>query len=180
MEVKNLREEVFISGFGGQGIVLAGEILARAAMLKNFFAVLTKFYGAEVRGGAVSSGVIISDEEILFQFVRRPDYLLGLHEKGIREHAPREAKLILVDEDLVKELEIKYDRLIKLPILKTAERVGSQKVANMVLLGAFTFFSRIINVNDISKALEKLGERKLYSLNLRAIEAGYKLVEENV
>ncbi len=170
-----MREEVFISGFGGQGIVLAGEVLARAAMLKNFFAVLTKFYGAEVRGGAVSSGIIISDEKILFQFVRKPDYLLALHEKGVREHAPREAKLVIADEELVKEVDVKYEKLVRLPIIRTAEEVGSQRVANMVLLGAFVFFSNIIDIDDVSEALKKFVKTQLYDLNINALKAGYEL-----
>lgn len=175
-----MREEIFISGFGGQGIVLAGEIIAKAAMLKNFFAVLTKFYGAEVRGGAVSSGVIISNEEILFPFVRKPDFLLALHEKGIREHAPREAKLVIVDKDLVKKVHIKYEKMIKLPIVRIAEKVGSQKVANVVLLGAFTYISKIIDLDDVSKALKELVGTRLYTLNSKALEYGYKLARMEI
>lgn len=173
-----MREEIFISGYGGQGIVLAGEILARAAMLKGYYAVLTKFYGAEVRGGAVSSGIIISDKEILFQFVRSPDYLLGLHEKGIREHAPRNVKVAIIDKDLVKDLSIRYEKMIKLPIIKTAEEVGSQKVANIVLLGAFSFFSGIITIHDLSEALKGLTGSRFYDVNLRALEVGYELAKK--
>ncbi len=146
-------------------------------MLKNYYAILTKFYGAEVRGGAVSSGIIISDKEILFQFVRKPDFILGLHEKGLKEHAPKEANIVIVDNDLVKQVSIKCKKIIRLPIIKTAEKIGSQKVANIVLLGVFSKFSDIIDKEDLSRALKTLGKSELYELNLRAVEEGAKLVK---
>lgn len=172
-----MREEIFISGFGGQGIVLAGELLAKAAMLKGYYAIVTKFYGAEVRGGPVSSGVIISDEEIIFQFVRKPDYLLALHESGIKAHAPKAVKTAIVDEELVHDIPVSYENVIKVPIIRTAEQVGSQTVANVVLLGVFSTFSDLISIEDLKKAVEYFVREKYLGLNIKALEAGVKLVK---
>jgi len=170
-----MREEIFISGFGGQGIILAGELLAKAALIKGYYAVVTKFYGAEVRGGPVSSGIIISDKPILFQFVRKPDVLLALHESGVRAHAPREVKLAIVDEDLVRKIDVKCDKVLRAPIIRTAEEIGSQAVANVVLLGIFSAFSGLVSERDLGEAIRKSVRAKYIDINLKAVRKGLEL-----
>ena len=171
-----MREELFITGIGGQGIILAGELIAKAAMEKGYYAVMTKIYGAEVRGGASSSGVIISDNKIFFPFVRRPDYILALHEKGLRSHAPRNTKILIIDEDLVRSLpNISYERLVKLPLIRIAESIGASILANMVLLGIYSAFSRSISVEDLKKVIISEVKEKYKELNLRALEKGYEI-----
>jgi len=171
----SMREEIFIAGFGGQGIVVAGELLAKAAMLKGYYAILTKFYGAEVRGGPVGSGIIISEKPILFQFVRTPDFLLALHESGVKAHAPKKARIVIADEDLVREVNIECDKILKFPIVKTADKIESVKVANMVILGIYSVFSNLIDVSALEEAIRKFMREKYVEQNIRAIRKGAEI-----
>ncbi|MHA1617138.1 MAG: 2-oxoacid:acceptor oxidoreductase family protein [Candidatus Njordarchaeales archaeon] len=174
-----MREEIFITGIGGQGIVLAGEIIAKAAIKKNYYTVMTKMYGAEVRGGASSSGVIISDTRIYYPFVRKPDFILALHQKGLLAHAPRRTRFLVIDEDLVKDLDnIKYERIIKLPILRMAEKVGGALLSNMVLLGIYARLSSIISLEDLITIIKKETKEAYRDLNVKAIKYGYETLHK--
>ncbi len=172
-----MKEEIFIAGYGGQGIIAAGEIIAKAAMIEDLYAVLTKFYGAEVRGGPVGCGVIVSSEPIHFQFVRRPNFLLALHESGIKAHAPKIADIAIIDDDLVKHVDINAKQIIRLPIVRTADGIGVSITANIVILGSYAHFSRLIKIESIEKAIRSVVKKKYIDINLRALKEGYALAE---
>ncbi|MCD6490670.1 MAG: 2-oxoacid:acceptor oxidoreductase family protein [Candidatus Korarchaeota archaeon] len=172
-----MREEIFITGIGGQGIALAGEILAKTAMHNNMYAVVTKFYGAEVRGGAASSGIIISDKKIYFQFVRNLDFLIALHEKGLREHAPKKTKHLVIEEDMIKNHTVSAEKIIKIPAIRIAEGIGSSLLANMVMLGAYAKLSDVLPIQALVETVKKESPRKYLELNIRAILEGYRFIE---
>lgn len=172
-----MREEILLVGIGGQGLVLAGELLGRAAVKKGYYVTVTHTYGAAVRGGPTSSGVIIDTEPIAFQFVRRPDILVVLHEDGLA-HAPAEAKLALVDADLCKSLRhVRCERVIRVPFARESERVcHSTSYANTVALGALTRVSNMIDMDTLREVVVERFSGKVRELNLRALEAGASLL----
>ncbi|MBE0512420.1 2-oxoacid:acceptor oxidoreductase family protein, partial [Candidatus Bathyarchaeota archaeon] len=119
------RIEVRISGLGGQGVVLAGEILGRAAAYEGKRVVQTQSYGAEARGSAAKSEVIISDSEIGFPKVRKCDVLVAMSQSAVEMHLKdlKEKGVLIVDEDLVKHLPETKARVFRIPATKTAEKL---------------------------------------------------------
>ncbi|RLF44846.1 MAG: pyruvate ferredoxin oxidoreductase, partial [Thermoplasmata archaeon] len=163
-------------GFGGQGIVLMGNIAAKAAALydgKN--AVFTPSYGPEARGGAASSNVVISDEEIDYPYVTQPDVLVVMSQGAYEKFAPmlKDEGLLIIDEDLVK-LHNGEGRIAKIAATRIAENLGKRIVANIVMLGFFTSVTRLISYEAIKKAVLESVPAKFRELNEDALEKGYK------
>ena len=103
-----MRQEIRISGFGGQGVGLAGFILGKAlALYEGREAVMTQSYGPEARGGASSTNVVLSDQEIAYPFVQNPDVLVALSQEAYSKFRPqvKDGALVLIDADLVTPLD---------------------------------------------------------------------------
>jgi len=171
-----MRVEIKFGGFGGQGIVLMGNIAAKAAALydgKN--AVFTPSYGPEARGGAASSNVVISDEEIDYPYVTQPDVLVVMSQGAYEKFAPmlKDEGLLIIDEDLVK-LHNGEGRIAKIAATRIAENLGKRIVANIVMLGFFTSVTRLISYEAIKKAVLESVPAKFRELNEDALEKGYK------
>jgi len=134
-----MRTEIRISGYGGQGVVLAGYILGKAiALHSGLEAVMTQSYGPEARGGASSANVVISDEPVDYPFVLHPDILVALSQEAytrFRPTAKPEAR-VFIDQDLV--IPFGNDQPYSIPATRLAEQLGRRIVANMVMLGFFT------------------------------------------
>lgn len=153
------RIEVILSGSGGQGLILAGIVLAEAALLAGWRAVQTQSYGPEARGGASKSEVIISDEEIEYPRVERADVLLAMNQESCAKYisAVKESGLVIVDSTYVSRLPATPARIVSLPVTKTArERLRKTAVANMAALGALIAFLKEI---PPSLAVQALTER---------------------
>ncbi len=172
--------EIRLSGTGGQGLILAGVILAEAAAIydkKN--AVQTQSYGPEARGGASKSEVIISDGEILYPKTTRLDYLLALNQESCDRYAKdlKEDGLLLVDKEAVDHLP--PANVVALPLIKTArEEVGKVMTTNIVSLGALVGLSGIVSRESLKKAVLTRVPRGTEGLNLKALELGFKLAEK--
>lgn len=137
------RIEIILSGSGGQGLILAGIVLAEAALLAGWRAVQTQSYGPEARGGASRSEVIISDEEIEYPKVEQADILLAMNQESCDKYisAVKENGLVIVDSTFISRLPATPARVVSLPVTKTArERLGKTVVANMTALGALVTF----------------------------------------
>ncbi len=150
------RVEVRISGLGGQGVVLAGEILGRAAVYDGKHAVQTQSYGAEARGSAARSEVIISDERIGFPKVRKCDILVAMSQSALDKHLKdlKEGGTLLVDEDMVKKIPTIKAKIFKILATKTAEtELKSRIYANVVMLGALTKITGITSEESAVKAI---------------------------
>ncbi|NNG68255.1 2-oxoacid:acceptor oxidoreductase family protein, partial [Caldanaerobacter subterraneus] len=129
--------EIRLGGSGGQGLILAGIILAEAAILDGKVSVQSQSYGPEARGGSSKAEVIISDGPIIYPKVLKPDVLLALTSHAYKSYKEdvKEAGLIIVDDSVEVEKESKV-KTLKFPILKTAQEVvGKAYVANIVSLG---------------------------------------------
>jgi 2-oxoglutarate ferredoxin oxidoreductase subunit gamma len=174
------RIEIIIGGFGGQGVLLIGKILAEAAMYDGKNVVQTRLYGAEARGGATRSDVIISNEEIDYPLVIKADVLIAMSNQAFNQYidSVKEDGIIIIDEDLVKE-EIKSKRkahILKVPATKLASyELKFPIVANMIMIGVIANFTNIISSNSIIKAIKKNVPRKIEEINLKAFIKGLEI-----
>ncbi|MEM2102397.1 MAG: 2-oxoacid:ferredoxin oxidoreductase subunit gamma [Candidatus Bathyarchaeia archaeon] len=182
-----MRLEVRIAGFGGQGIIRAGLIVAMAASLyedKN--AVQTQSYGPESRGGSCRSEVVISDDEIDFPKVTDPDILVVMSQAAYTRYAEtlKSGGILILDPDMIpQQLTMPDKRIYKVPATKMAEELGKTIIANVIMLGALTSITRIVDVEAMKKAILSNIPKGTEKLNLDAFEKGYecgkKVLEES-
>jgi len=169
--------EVRISGLGGQGVVLAGVILGRAVVYDGKYAVQTQSYGAEARGSAAKSEIIISDEKISFPKVRRCDILVAMSQSALDKHLKdlKENGTLLVDKDMVKQVpEIKAN-VFKIPATKIAEtELGSRIYANAVMLGALTKITQMVSKEAVEKAIADSVPEETKGNNVDGFRRGYR------
>lgn len=169
-----MRTEIRISGFGGQGVALAGFILGKALTIySDFEAVMTQSYGPEARGGASSVNLVVSDEPIDYPFVQHPDILVALSQEGystFRASAKKEA-LIITEKDLVipEDNDIPYC----IPATRLAEELGRRVVTNIVMLGYFTAVSGLLPREAVEQAISNSVKPKTVQLNLQAFNVGF-------
>jgi len=173
------RYEIRLSGEGGQGIVLAGVILAEAAAIydgKN--ATQTQVYGPESRGGASKAEVIISDEEIDYPKAMAVDLLLALTQAAADKygHDLKPSGILVVDSSKVVTVPSGNFAVHRLPIIETAkDTVGKAMVANIVSLGVIAGLSKVVSRDAIEQAVLARVPKGTEELNRRALEAGFAL-----
>ncbi|MFO7887960.1 MAG: 2-oxoacid:acceptor oxidoreductase family protein [Eubacteriales bacterium] len=170
--------EVRLSGSGGQGLILAGIILADAGIKSGKNAIQSQSYGPEARGGASKAEVIISDGDINYPKVEQCDLLLSLTQKSYDEYIDSLKKdgILVVDEkiEIDETLEAKIYRL---PILSTAyDKLKKPMVANIVSLGAICNLFNIIDEESLEKAILNRIPPGTEEINKKAFQEGLKLV----
>lgn len=175
--------EFLLSGSGGQGIILAGIILAEGAVMAGKNAIQTQTYGPEARGGASKAEVIISDGEIDYPKVVKPDLLLAMSQDAYNKYTPLAVahnSLVLIDGQFVTDLSQQLNNLIVLPITKTAsERIGKAVVANMVALGAVMALTEVLPQHHLEEALLSRVPKGSEKLNLEAFRLGMEIAREH-
>ncbi len=174
-----MRVEIRISGFGGQGVGLAGLILGRALSLyEGKEAVMTQSYGPEARGGASSANVVLSDQPIAYPFVQRADVLVALSQEAYSRFRPlaRKKAQVLIDEELVKPSS--GDLVYAIPATRMAEALGRRIVANMIVLGFFTAQTGLVSRENMIRALQDSVKPKTIPLNRQAFMAGFEYASE--
>jgi len=174
------RVEVRISGLGGQGVVLAGEILGRAAVYDGKYAVQTQSYGAEARGSAAKSEVIISDKKIGFPKVRKCDILVTMSQNALNKHLDdlKENGILLVDRDKVKEVPKVEAKVFGIPATRIAEtELKSRIYANAIMLGALTKITGIVSEEAVKKAIVDSVSKETKERNLEGFGKGLGLAE---
>lgn len=171
-----MRTEFRLSGSGGQGLLLAGIVLAEAAILDDKNAVQTQSYGPEARGGSSKAEVVISDTDIDYPKATDPDYLLALTNDAYKTYGKLHGKgLIIADSSVTLDPEIKA-RTIQLPILESAsEKIGRKVVANIVALGVLGGISKVVKPETLEKAVLNRVPKGTEELNLQALRAGLEL-----
>ena len=165
------QSEIVISGFGGQGVLFAGHILAAAGMAEDRHVTWLPSYGPEMRGGTAHVTVIVADEPIGSPIVRQPGIVIALNKPSVTKYEPllRTGGLLVVNSTLVAETPIREDvDVVLIPATETAEEIGSAKMANIVALGAMLAHRPVVDSGTVESALEE----KLAS-------AGHQLVEAN-
>jgi 2-oxoglutarate ferredoxin oxidoreductase subunit gamma len=175
------RIEIRITGLGGQGVVLAGEILGRAAVYDEKHVVQTQSYGAEARRSATKSEVIIADKKIGFPTVRKCDVLVAMSQTAFDKHLKdlKEDGTLLVDEDLVRKVPKIRARVFKIPATKTAEtKLKSKIYANVIMLGALTKTTGIVSQQAVEKAITESVPNKTQENNICGFRIGLELVKQ--
>jgi 2-oxoglutarate ferredoxin oxidoreductase subunit gamma len=170
--------EVRISGLGGQGVVLAGQILGRAAVYSGKNAVQTQSYGAEARGSATKSEVIISDDKIGFPAVRKCDILIAMSQEAVEKNIKdlKEDSILLVDSSVAKKVPETKARIFKIPATEIAEKIFKAKIyVNMIMLGALTNITKIANEKPFTRAIKETVSTEAININLRAYRKGLTL-----
>lgn len=174
----NLLTEIRLGGSGGQGLILAGIILAEAAILDGKNSIQTQSYGPEARGGSSKAEVIISNEPILYPKVIKPDILLALAKQAYLYYNNDVKKngIIIVD-DSINIFESDNHKIIKLPIIHTAQNViGKSFVANIISLGVLVELTKVVTKKSLEKAVLNRVPPGTEELNKSALETGYSLV----
>ncbi len=171
-----MRYEIRIAGTGGQGVILAGLILAESGVIQRHYVVQSQKYSAEVRGGTSISDIIFSDTEIDYPKTVGLDILLALNQKSCDENLPdiKPEGLVIIDEDLIEK--VFWENVVRVPISQRAQsKFGTQKVANILALGALVPFCQWVSSRSIINAIRRRMPPKTVSLNLQAFHEGLKL-----
>ncbi|HOT94592.1 MAG TPA: 2-oxoacid:acceptor oxidoreductase family protein [Methanoregulaceae archaeon] len=175
-----MRRELRLSGFGGQGIMLAAVILGRAAvMYDRCYAVQTQVYGPEARGGASMAAVVFDDSPILYPEVTDPDILVIMSQEGFEKYGTiaRQDAVMLLDPGLVHSRPA--CRYYEIPATDDARSIlGKVIVANIVMLGALVASTGVVSRDAIERAVLDQVPRGTEDLNLRALRQGYVRGEE--
>lgn len=177
-----MEKNFIIAGFGGQGVLLAGTILANAFMLDDKNVTWYPCYGAEMRGGTVNCEIVVSDTEVSSVHKQDTDYALVLNQQSFDRFIERvkTGGTIIANSTLVAEKRLREDiNYVFAPMTKIANDLGTSKVTNVVSLGVLTSACDIISKDAIKKAIDKvIGAKKkdLLPLNYNAYENGLKAI----
>ena len=174
--------EILISGFGGQGVLFAGELLAYAAMSAGKQTTWFPSYGPEMRGGTAHCMVVISDEEIGSPVFRFPQALLALNLPSLDryEQRIRPGGVLIIDSSMVNRRSQREDlKTISLPATSIAESLGSKRAANVVMVGALCAALPILDWTLVEQGLVALSAKKhqeMLALNIEALRKGATFV----
>ena len=178
MDKRMATVEIKIGGFGGQGVILAGIIIGKAAAIfDDKHATLTQSFGPEARGSACSAQVIVSDDQILYPYVSAPQILMVMSHEAFTQFSPEMSKdgTMLIEEDLVKAEGLPPEsKLFGVPATRFAEELGRKMVLNIVMVGFFTAVTELVSEEAMRKAVESSVPRGTESLNLKAFNKGYE------
>lgn len=170
--------EIKFGGFGGQGVILAGIIVGRAASIYNDkFATLTQSFGPEARGSACSAQVIVSDSRITYPYVTKPEILLAMSQEACNKFLPETSDdaIVIIEEDLVKPKELQPNmKLYGIPATRLAEELGRKMILNIVMVGFFTSVTKLVDYEAVRKAVKASVPPGTEGMNLRAYERGYE------
>jgi 2-oxoglutarate ferredoxin oxidoreductase subunit gamma len=180
-----MQTEIVIAGFGGQGVLFTGQLLAYAAMAEGYNVTWFPSYGPEMRGGTANCTVVIADEEIGSPQVRNPKVVIAMNLPSLDRYEPLVAQggLLVVNGSMVNRTPERTDiRVLVAPGNEIAEEIGDKRMTNMVLLGGMLAHEPVLLLETIHSALEEhLPERhqKMVPLNILALQRGmqFELLE---
>lgn len=177
-----MQTEIVIAGFGGQGVLFAGQVLAYAAMDQGLGVTWFPSYGPEMRGGTANCTVIIADEEIGSPLVRNPRAVIAMNLPSLDKYEPviQPEGVLIANASLInRTLEREDLEAIFLPANEIAERLGDKRLVNMVMVGALLKALPVLSLEAVETALEShLPERhrRLLPANRRALREGAAVV----
>jgi len=175
--MKNFYLDLIISGFGGQGALIIGDILAYAGMLCGYNTSFYPSYGVEMRGGTANCLVVITSGELYTPVKGRVDSLIALNQESVEAFLKRvkENGYVFINSSLVKWNGCRKDvEIFEIPASSLAEKAGAPKSANMVVLGAFLGIKDIIPAEKVERAINLYfsGKEDVVKVNLRALKEG--------
>ncbi|MCL6639038.1 MAG: 2-oxoacid:acceptor oxidoreductase family protein [Firmicutes bacterium] len=174
-------EEIYIAGFGGQGALSTGQLLAQAGLAEGKQVSYVPFYGVEKRGGVANCGVTISDRQISSPIVTEPTVLVVMNDASLKrfEDAVVPGGLIITNSSLVGTPVNRGDvRVMPVPANEEAEAMGDGRVANNIILGALLELTGVVSIETVEKSLYEVLPRRhhdMIPLNRKALERGAEL-----
>lgn len=180
--LKQIMEKNFvIAGFGGQGVLLAGEVLANAFMLDNKNVTWYPCYGAEMRGGTVNCEIVMNDtEEVSAVNLKEADFVVALNQASVERFVSKVKKggWMIANSSLAKEIKTRDDiHYVFAPMTKMAEEIGNIKMTNILALGIAAKVSKLTSIETLTNALDNVippHRKNLLPLNLKALKIGYE------
>jgi len=176
--------KLIVAGFGGQGVMVIGNVLAYAAMMEGRHVTYLPVYGVEMRGGTANCTVVISSEQIGSPVVGRPHAAIVMNLPSLIKYEPLILPngLLFINSSLIepKEANRKDIEMLPIPVNEIAINNESPKLTNMVALGAFNEKAKLVQMNSLFKSLEKVLDERYHHLipsNMKAIEIGAKFVQ---
>ncbi len=173
-----MQTEITISGFGGQGVLFTGQLLAYAAMDFGLEVTWIPSYGPEMRGGTANCTVIISDEEIGAPMVANPSAVMAFNRPSLDkfEDVVRPGGVLVVNSSMVDRPATRTGiKAVQLPASEIAERIGDKRLTNMVMLGALLANLPVLPIEALERAINEhtpARHARLIPLNLLAIREG--------
>lgn len=171
-------EEILIAGFGGQGVMSMGQLIAYAGMNEGKYVSWLPSYGPEQRGGTANCAVVVSGEQVGSPLVSQPTTAIVLNNPSFEKFEPtvRSGGLLIVNASLISKLSERTDiNVMNIRATEIANELGNPKIANMILLGAFLEITGILSDDSILEALKKVlspEKHSLLDINKRALERG--------
>lgn len=174
------KKEIRLSGSGGQGLITAGIILARAAVLSKFRVTQTQSYGPESRGGASRADVLVSDKELNFPEAVSFDILLTLTQKSCDKYISnlKSDGIIIADTTFVNNIATASSNIYELPFTDiTNEKLGTVLPTNIVTLSFLVRITKLVSENSLKEAIASSMKPAYLDLNLKAMKLGFKLAD---
>jgi len=175
---------LIIAGFGGQGVLVIGNLLAYAAMKEGRHVSFLPFYGVEMRGGTADCTIVISSQQIGSPVVDRAHSVIAMNQASLSKFEPRVQTqgLLLINSSLINPGEATRGdvHLLPVPANDIARENGNPKLANMVALGAFVEKTKLVRMNSLFESFEKILDQRYHPLipsNIKAIQKGAAFVE---
>lgn len=185
MKTKDIYTNVTMAGFGGQGLMFIGKLLAYSAMTRGLYVTWIPSYGPEMRGGTAHCTVVISNQPIGSPVISTPESLIVMNNPSLEAFEPRlkTGGLLFINNNLVtSQLKRKDITLISIPANDVAAHSGEKRAANMVMLGAYVAKTGILNIQDIVKGFETFfGTKSEYlDANMKAFQEGIHFAQDGV
>lgn len=179
-----MHEELIIAGFGGQGVMLIGQMLAYAGLQENKNVLWLPAYGPETRGGFANCTVMLSDNEIYSPITSTPSSLIVMNLPSLNkfEQTLKEGGLLVVNKSLINREVHRGDiETLIIPATEIAAELGNVRAANIVILGAYIEKKKLVNFDTLVSLLPKVfkGKEKLIPLNEKALLKGAEFVRNN-
>jgi 2-oxoglutarate ferredoxin oxidoreductase subunit gamma len=170
--------EMRFSGLGGQGMILCAYVVGRAAaVIDGRHATLNQAFGPEARGSACSAQLVVSDEPVMYPYVRGTDILVAMSQDAYKQFVGevRDGGTVIVDESLVTPVATDRVRILSAPVTLAAEKLGKRIAGNMVMAGVFTAATGIVSPDAMRQAIRESVPGGTEDLNLAAFERGLEI-----
>jgi 2-oxoglutarate ferredoxin oxidoreductase subunit gamma len=171
-------KQIIITGFGGQGVVMAGRILGTAAAIGDKHeSTFVQSYGPESRGGASNVQITISDTQIYYPYIQQADILVGMSQPGYDKYRTqlKADGILIVDQDLVTPQGI--TDYFAIPCTRFAEEMGLILMANIIMIGFLTAITGVISLMSARNTVAESVPKKTIEINLRAFERGWEFAQ---
>lgn len=178
--------DFFLAGFGGQGVLVVGNLIAEAAMRAGRRVTFMPSYGVEMRGGTANCTVVVSDHEIGSPIITRPQNSIFFNLPSLAHYQPDVAAngLLIYNSSLIKASEVKRNdvKVVPIPFNSLADAMGKTRLANMIALGSILSLTGILDIEEVGAAMPFVFAEKYHKLipgNIEAVRKGFEYAKEN-